>query len=244
MKTSEQLLPPPSIVSPSPLASTSAIAAPHARSDSTRPGQSSSFQRLAAFKSSVAEPAPFQAAVPSRQEFPINAPVTPSGPSVDRGVAKKRLVGPARFQDDDDHSPLLFRALTHNNKQAPPISPSEYENGDDFLRPEILPNTQMPRSKRIQKSLEFGGKQKRIIAPESDDDDDDDDDDDKDDDDAMVLEDGQDGRQSHNKLERKSDRHVKTRKDVVSSRKDKGKQRQQKSSRSARGNEWALKTGL
>ncbi|KAA1105816.1 3'-5' DNA helicase [Puccinia graminis f. sp. tritici] len=241
MKTSERLLPPPSIASPSPLASTSANAPPHARPDSTRAGQSSSFQRLAAFKSSVSEPAPFQEAVPSRQEFPNNAPVTPSGPSNDRGVTKKRLVGPARFQDDDDHSPLLFRALTHNNKQAPPISPSEYENGDDFLRPEILPNTQMPRSKRIQKSVGFGGKQKRIIAPESDDDDDDHKDDDGD---VMVGEDGPDGPQSHKKSERKSDRHVKTRKEGASSSKDKGKQRQQKSSHSTRGNEWALKTGL
>ncbi|KAI9603558.1 hypothetical protein KEM48_000922 [Puccinia striiformis f. sp. tritici PST-130] len=248
----EKLLPPPPIAPPPPVASTSTITSTLQRADSesSRPNKSCGFQRLAAFKSTATEPAPFQATTAAAmRESPQKAPVTPSGPSSNHGLVKKVLIGPAQFQVDDQ-SPLLFRALTQNKQ--PPISPSEYENGDHFAEPQMLMMaTQMPRNKRAQKAFDPDGnpgKTKRIITLESDDDVVQD----YEDDDEVEVQGHADKKSRPTGSDLDSDHHSrqkhrpnKTRSKETSSKrsaKSKGKQRQTK--RSTRGDEWALKTGL
>jgi hypothetical protein len=264
MKTSERLLPPP--VAPQPLGSTSSTATTVCGvEDGKRGNQTSGLQRLAAFKSKVGEPAPYEPAVvvraagASRDQPP---PVTPSGPSGGRATGGKRpLMGPARLFEEDHQSPLLLRAMTQNKQQQrqATISPREYENGDEFVEPSCMlpPATQMPRGKRAQRPLESGGehqaKVKRTIAPESSDEMEvhpgagcasgDNDDDDDDDDDEKVPQDAP-ARQKQLPSRRHTHRSKKEGSSTLARKSSsKGKQKQV-AARAPRGDRWALKTGL
>ncbi|WAR52194.1 hypothetical protein PtB15_1B633 [Puccinia triticina] len=225
------LLPPPPIVARSPpVVSTSSAQQQQRLADSTRAdGQSSGFRRLAGFKSAVAEPAPFQADVPVRRRE--EAPVTPRGPSGEPAAGTKRLLGRARFADagDEQQSPLLVRARAQNRPPAaPPLSPSEYSNGDAFVAP--LPTTQMPRARRRPALADEAGleaRAKRTIAADSADD--------ESDDERRRRRGAAAGKARAQDPPGPARGPKKTRVAAAG----KGKQKE-----AVRGNEWALKTGL